>query len=447
MFKTKQILYYASLVLCAFMLMVPAFINGYPLVNSDTSTYLSSGFIPQTPWDRPITYGLLLRIFSLNGLTMWTVIFLQGYFIAWLISRLAKHFLPSIHTAAYTLLIILALSISTSVSWVASELIADIYTPIAVLSAAVLLCCNETKMNRILLFILYFIAIATHASHLSSFTGSLVLLLLFRKLIFKPFNPIKIRNTILVLLLLTGGTLSIMSVAIAKSKQMFFVGSLLDKQILKPALDDLCVDNDYKLCKYKDNLPEDVNYFLWDKNSPLELEGGWRGTRDEYSEIISKTMSTPKYLFMYIKTSIDYSFQQFATNHIGDGNTPFPENSNVHVTLKKYLPHEADVFVNSLQNTTGIKQHLTIPNNIIAFVLKISFLALLILTFKYRDRYTAGFITLMTVTMTTLLANEAVCATFSLVLGRYGCRVAWLIPLMAILAALQSLAKRGTTTP
>ena len=62
----------------AIALIWPAFYNGFPLVYSDTGTYLESGFVLETPLDRPITYGVLIRIFSLNGLTIWTLPFYQS---------------------------------------------------------------------------------------------------------------------------------------------------------------------------------------------------------------------------------------------------------------------------------------------------------------------------------------------------------------------------------
>lgn len=67
-----------SIFIGAVILMTDAFYNGFPVVYSDTSTYLASGFEWETPFDRPITYGIFLRIFSLNGTSLWLVIFFQA---------------------------------------------------------------------------------------------------------------------------------------------------------------------------------------------------------------------------------------------------------------------------------------------------------------------------------------------------------------------------------
>jgi hypothetical protein len=56
------------------LLLFDALYNGYPLIYSDTGTYLSSGFLLETPFDRPITYGIFMRISSLNGVSLWGVV-------------------------------------------------------------------------------------------------------------------------------------------------------------------------------------------------------------------------------------------------------------------------------------------------------------------------------------------------------------------------------------
>ena len=57
----------ASTVLCAIALLGAAIWNGYPIVYSDTSSYIISGFELETLKDRPITYGLFIRATSQIG--------------------------------------------------------------------------------------------------------------------------------------------------------------------------------------------------------------------------------------------------------------------------------------------------------------------------------------------------------------------------------------------
>lgn len=437
MLAKDKILYYITLVAGAILLIIPALINSYPLVNSDTSTYISSGFTPAAPWDRPITYGLLLYIFSIAGISMWAAVFVQGYILSWLVSLTIKN-IHGKHSHVITLGTIILLSLLTSLSWVASELIADVYTGVIILCISLLIIGAESKTNKVLLYLLFFIAVATHTSHLIYSSAILVLLLLLQKRLFRHLPARATRNALLILLLLTISTISIMGACMAKSKQMFMMASLLDKGILKPSLDELCQDSTYSICKYKDNLPTSPDYFLWDDNSPMQKEGGWKTTQQEYRHIINSTLCRPKYIWMYIKSSASSTFVQLVTINIGDGNTSFPAGSNVSNTLESYLPHESNAFIHSRQNSTGIKQHLDIPNIIITIVVSISILMLVGLLYYKKHVMPDSFYVLLTIVVLGLLINAWSCATFSQVNGRYGCRTTWLLPLVAILAVTKS---------
>jgi hypothetical protein len=62
--KTKQIV---ALFLSAFVLMFFALSDNFPIVTSDSGTYISSGFTLHAPQDRPIFYGLFIRFTSLGA--------------------------------------------------------------------------------------------------------------------------------------------------------------------------------------------------------------------------------------------------------------------------------------------------------------------------------------------------------------------------------------------
>ncbi|MEZ4979591.1 MAG: hypothetical protein R2772_09875 [Chitinophagales bacterium] len=71
------------------LLLFPAFYNGYPLVYSDTGTYIQSGMEMLIPNDRPIFYGLFIRIFSL-GFSLWLVIYIQALISFYCLFKLSK---------------------------------------------------------------------------------------------------------------------------------------------------------------------------------------------------------------------------------------------------------------------------------------------------------------------------------------------------------------------
>lgn len=134
----NKIIYLFNVVIGAFFLMFDAFYNGFPIVYSDSSTYIVSGFGLDMPMDRPLLYGILLRIFSLSGVSLWFVIFFQALIISYLIFQLIELFLGR-KESKYTLLVILFLSLFTGLSWVVSQLMADVFTPIALLCAIIII--------------------------------------------------------------------------------------------------------------------------------------------------------------------------------------------------------------------------------------------------------------------------------------------------------------------
>ena len=80
--KTNLPFYIFALIIIS----IAAIVNGFPLWYPDTSTYLASGFELETPADRPIGYGIFIRLTSLNGASVWLVIVAQSIIIYYLLN-------------------------------------------------------------------------------------------------------------------------------------------------------------------------------------------------------------------------------------------------------------------------------------------------------------------------------------------------------------------------
>ncbi len=432
--KRQKLWYYLSLVAGALILILPAFVNGYPLVNSDTSTYISSGFTPDAPWDRPITYGLLVYIFSFFGVSLWLSVFMQGYIVSWLVSLTLKRITGTWQPIIFICLMAF-LALFTGLSWVTSQLIADVYTGIVAVCMYLLMSGGQSRVNTTLLYTLYFAAVATHTSHFVSCLAALLMLLMIRRWAFPGIAEKAFRRPVFIMLLLTVSTLGIMSACIAKSKAMFAMASFLDKGILQPALQDFCTDTTYNICKYKDNLP-DANAFMWDADGPTLMEGGWRVTQKEYQHIVNRIYTTPRYLWMYIKQSAYFSLLQIGSFRIGDGNTPFPHGSNVAETIKTYMPGEHSQFLAAKQNKSDITDDLGLPNLIFYITVILSVLVLIYTIISNRQYLPGVFFHALVVFSVCILVNAWACGTFSQVVGRYGDRIIWLVPMMAVIALM-----------
>lgn len=432
----------AALLTGAALLLTPAFLNGYPLVNSDDGTYLASGFMPEMPLDRPIAYGLLLRIFSLNGLSLWTAAAFQALLMTWLIMRITLRTVNGSVVAGF--LLTASLALSSSLSWITSEIIPDVCTPMTLLASWLLLNNEEPRRTRMWLFILYLLVVATHISHVMIFGLLIGGFFIFRRW----WMPASIRRaaarTVLILGLLTTGAMLTMLKPIGASKHVFTMAALLDGGILKPYLDEVCPVEGYVLCKYKDNLNPDPNHFLWDGSSPAQAEGGWAAVKPEYDRLIADVHSRPKYLRMRASASTRFTLKQAGTFTVGDGNWSFGEGSHVHNAVKQYAPRDERAYLNAWQHTypDNIEQALKPLNRYLYAFVILSTAALVVLLVLGWRGFSPSLRFFVLFTLAGIFINLWNCATFAQVNGRYGCRVMWLIPFCAALCGVALLKRK-----
>jgi hypothetical protein len=341
------------------------------------------------------------------------------------------------------------LSLLTPLSWVTSEIIPDICTPIALLAAFLLWTGGNRKWLTVLLFGIYTAAVATHISHLMIFTGLIVLFMLGRRYL-APHIPKRVAlGQSGLLLLATAGTLVVMVRAISVSGHVFSMAALLDQGILKTYLDERCPVESYKLCRYKDGLGTDPNFFIWNEESPLYKEGGWASNKAEYNTIIKNTWTSPRYVSMHVRASWKATIRQLTMFGIGDGNVPFPSGSQLYQTVEEHVPNDIAGYGDAAQHAADItRSNLVIDFNRVIYGTVIASLGvLLILCGMYRKRLPHGLRLFIGLSLAGILINAWACGTFSNVLGRYGCRMIWLLPFCALLGLLhmQNTRKRIRT--
>lgn len=430
--------FYGVVFIGTLFLLFPALYNGYPILNPDDGTYLISGFKVEVPGDRPITYGLLLRAFSLNGVSLFLAAFSQCWLMSWLlvkniqlILRNATQLFPA------SIFTIFFLSFFTSLSWISSELIPDVETSLAFLSLFPLLLQRESRLNTILLAGIYTVCVATHMSNLMIFLFLLTGIWCIRKMFFPDVVlRKKLTRMILISVVLTLSTLIIVSRSSRQSKHVFFIGAMLEQGLLKPYLDDHCPVEHYNICRYKDSLPANANDFFWKANSPLyQANGGWAESKDEYNKIVCGSLKEPKYIWLHAKMSLIFTARQFKEFNIGDGNIPFKPGHMLNDVIKKRVPRDVYLLNNARQQKDDFISSLALPNKIIYVVVLLSLAVTVLLFFLNQKMYQPYKLFVITGTMMIVL-NIWNCATFAQINGRYGCRVMWLIPMFAVIGLI-----------
>lgn len=421
------------------LLLLPAIYNGYPFVYNDDATYLSSGFELETPFDRPITYGLFLRLSSLNGFSLWPAIVIQALILSWLVHMITCRYFKVSGVAFIGL--IGFLTAFTSAGWVASQLMPDIFTAILLLSLILLALDAAKGAHRVGLYMVFFLACCMHLSHLT-YAGCLLVLLLAGHRIARSQGRTGPRTRpILIMLLLTGLSILTMGSALSKSRSIFFMGAMVEHGILKAYLDAHC-PGDLALCSLKDSLPHRAYDFVWGPQSPVERLGGWKVVQPEFSRVIKETLTEPKYLSLHVKGAATGTVQQLQRFRIGDGWGAFRSSTPLAERLARYVPGDANAFASSRQNIGRLaaigRWH--IPHTIVVVISLFGVIAWLL--FGRSDPMQR---TVVAIVAMGIFLNAMVCGTFANAIDRLGAKMIWLLPAIMGASLLSLLIGRANS--
>ncbi len=191
---------------------------------------------------------------------------------------------------------------------------------------------------------------------------------------------------LLILLVLSLTSICIMGSALSKSGHAFLMGAMVEHGTVQKYLDEKCDSENYRLCAYKDSLPEKAWQFVWDEDSPFYKTGGWKGTRQEFNEIITGTLTSPKYLLLHIRESAKATLQQLTRFEIGDGSGVFLHGALLHKRIGTYFPRELPQYEKSLQNQNRL--FFTGSFNILQTVIVVVSVAGLAMLFLIRKKFT-----------------------------------------------------------
>lgn len=433
---------------CTLLILVPSLINGFPLVYSDTGTYLRSAFEGFVPADRPYWYGFFIRLTSLGGRTLWGVVVAQALLCAVYVMRFTRAFLPARRANITAFTASALLSVTTGLGWYACQLMPDAFTALGALAALFLLSSDARPWSRVLDTLVIMLAGWVHLSNL-------IILPLIGLALMVITHRSGLRRESLAWLI-SGLVLSWVGLAtanrmvddkwyISRGSHAFLMGRLIDTGILRPWLEEHCAAERYGICAYVDSLPANSKEFLWWGDSPLVKQGGWDATREEYGRIVRGTFTEPRFLVMHVRGSLASTGRQLRrwdlTSELESTWYRAAESPPYHM-METTVPHELACYRSSLQNGGRGELSLRWPDLTYRIIMMASLVGALVLFFRTRrnqgplpDRAILLFAVL------TILIDAWVCATLSAVETRYLARDAWLLPLAVLVVAA-----RGTFT-
>ena len=440
-----------TLLICA-----PAFYNRYPLVYFDTGSYLYQAFDLHPDFDRPIGYGLFIRVLSMK-MTTWTVIIGQSLILNYLIFRTLKVLIDSRKSYAIHLTIVAFLMLFSSMSWYAAQLMPDIFTSALLLAVFLLIGIKDLKWPEGI-FLLALIGLFT-ICHYSHSAISILLIVLLAIGIWRKFPALRTTERPL---LKVGGLVATVVAGMlflssynykaglgfkySLSSNVFLTANLCEMGLLQIYLDENCENSELSLCKYKDHLPKETGGFLWAHNGPFQGEGlNWTQANEEYAQVVNDFITRPRYLAMFVKESGKATFKQLFQVNIGSGLYSFKDPSSPpYSPIEKHLPQELNEYLESVQSKGVWNFRIFNLINYLILVLSIITLAWAAALRLISQKF--GLFLL--VVFSGVFFNAFVTASLANVYERLQARVTWLIVFAALIALvfiIKELKKKATT--
>lgn len=429
-------------------LLAPAIWNGYPLLQWDTGGYLARWYEGYLVPSRSTTFGLYLH-FGENS-AFWINLGFQALSTLWILHLTLR--VLGMPQPLRVLAIGLGLVLTTSLPWLASTLLTDIFAGLSVLALFILVLHGDrtSVAEKCLLFALTAFAAASHTATLAVLLGLCIVGWAGR-----PF----LRGRISVAGLTEGSLTIVVGAAMllvtnfALSGQLAWTpggygvafGRMLQDGIVARYLRDHCPQQKLKLCPYRDQLPATADQFLWG-NSMFNTLGRFQGLNDEMKFIVLHSLA--EYPAAQARAAAVGTVQQLVQVATGEGTDGWL--GHTYGIIERYIPAQLKPMRAAQQQRWHFD--FTLINRIHVPVALASILLTAILFGHGLRRRPLDDLALLAGTVSlSLLGNAFICAVISGPHDRYGARLAWLATLVVLIAALRYFsgedAPRGRSLP
>lgn len=449
------------LFISVFVLIIPALKNGYPILFSDSGTYLSSGHSGYVPVDRPILYGIFVRHISLSW-SVWLVVIMQSILFNYCLFLISKFIIKAKNPVRVQAVMSVVLALGTGIGYYSSLVIADIFASISVLTMFFLLTIDKKeKFHIAALSILLILSIGVHLSHIPLIAGISVLvgayLFFVKKEAFKRyFKRVVYVAGLSVATLLLLATINYsydVGFKVSRTNNIILATRYIESGIANRYLKQHCEDSDFNppyanLCNYTDKFGQwyAAGNYLYEDNSPLYdgpcIEKGWTNCwiekNEAYGQLVKDILSEKEFRNDFFALAVTGTLKQFFTF---DQTHLIP--LKLEHVIKKY--YEDDLY--QYQNSTQYKETLRFEFSSIVevFVFNISLVLLITIFFKYWGRLnTTEKLFILSIFMC-LIVNSFTTATLSNVIPRYQGRVSFLLPLAVMTVIFRFLKQKKHT--
>ena len=447
----------------AFVFLIPAIWNGFPFIFTDSLSYIISGIDLIAPPDRPIFYGIFIRITNLV-MNLWGSVICQAILLSVLLVKLAKKLFPSLNAIGLMLWLVF-IAIFTAAPWFIGQISPDIFSAILFLALAIwVIAFKEANiLDSILICLMLILSICVHSSNLLICICSSLIIILWLiakkeswKNIRKFIAIIIFSNLISVFLILASNVWSHYGVTLNPSGKVFMLARLLEDGPGLEFLKNNCNPPKFKTCASlpmlerakeieltgnSDQDPELKNLvassFLW--GGGLQISGGIFAVSNEASQIINQSIR--QYPFIQIQAVINNTWDQLGAFAVGEQLKSTLKLEAINKFFYLSFPESYEDYLNSRQSSGNLSTILGYLNPIFFYVVLISLVSLVIIfatlvisgTQHHRIAVVIGVLFIFEI------INAAITGALSGVFDRYQSRVIWLLPAIAALFFLGSL--------
>jgi hypothetical protein len=425
------------------MLLVPAIWNRFPLLQYDTGGYLARWFEGYLVPSRSTVYGLFLALFAHPD--FWPIVIIQAALTVWVLTLTLR----ALGFGGRPLVLIgvtALLCVATTLPWLASILLTDIFAALAVIALHLLVFADDRlrRWERVALIALAAFAVATHSATFAVVLALLVAAAAARGLlrigaisgIARGAAALALGAAMLVAAnFVTSGRLAWTPGGIALS-----FGRMLQDGIVARYLADRCPDPRLRLCAHRHELPTDADEFFWGE-SVFDRLGRFNGLGDEMATVVLESLRD--YPALQAKMALLATARQLVRVDTGEGvvNTVW----HTYAIVEQFTPSVAPAMRAARQQHGELG--FAAINRIHAPVALLSMLLLIpIMILGHRRGSFAELGRLAATAALALLANALVCGVLANPHDRYGARLAWMAPLLVLLAVWQMCGQRQKAT-
>jgi len=436
MLRRDRVRWALASLLSFLLLIAPAIWNRFPLLQYDTGGYLARWYEGTLVISRAVVYGLILNAGA--WLNFWPVIALQAALTIWVFALVLRA--HRLNRPLILLGVTAALTLLTTLPWLTSILLTDIFCGIGVLAFYLVVVRGDAlaRWERIALVILVAVSAATHSATLAVLlallaAGAIACLFYRSRVSAVGFGRGFVALALGTVMVFAANYLIVRQLTWTPGGFALSFGRMLQDGIVKKYLDEHCPGAALQLCAYKSQLPQDADVWFWG-SALFDKLGRFRGLNDEMEEIALDSVAD--YPALEAETALRAMVRQLIDMHTGEGvvNTIW----HTYGIMKDYTPWVLpQMHAARQQQKDGISFKAV---NTVDWPIGLLSMALLpvIVIVGWRRKGLTDIGDMALVIMGAILANAIVCGAFANPHDRYGARVVWLST-FAVLVALAAL--------